>query len=111
MNKLNVCVIDMVAKAPTKKLWARVMNANLAGIMPQVVATWCEQRGHNITYITYMGEPLDDLLGELPDDVDIAFIGAFTQAAYISYALSNLFRSRGAVTVLGGPHARSYPQD
>jgi len=25
--------------------------------------------------------------------------------------LSNLFRSRGAVTALGGPHARCYPED
>jgi len=111
MPKLNVCVVDMVAKAPTRKMWAKVMNANLASIMPQVVATWCEQRGHDVTYITYMGEPLDDLLSQLPDKADVAFIGAFTQAAYISYALSYLFRDRGAVTVLGGPHARSYPHD
>jgi hypothetical protein len=111
MRKLNVCVIDMVAKTPTKKLWAKVMNANLASIMPQVVAAWCEQKGHDVTYVTYMGEPLEQLLDELPDKVDIAFTGAFTQAAYISYALSYLLRSRGAVTVLGGPHARAYPQD
>lgn len=111
MRKLNVCVIDMVAKGPTKKLYAKVMNANLAAIMAQVVATWCEQKGHKVTFITYMGEPLEDFLKEIPAQVDVAFIGAFTQAAYISYALSNLFRERGAVTVLGGPHARCYPQD
>src|SRR5439155_770894 len=29
----------------------------------------------------------------------------------LAYALSNLFRSRGAITVLGGPHARCYPED
>ena len=39
------------------------------------------------------------------------FIGAFTQSAQLAYALSNLFRQRGAVTVLGGPHARCYPED
>lgn len=111
MRKLNICVIDMVAKGPTKKLYAKAMNANLAAIMTQVVATWCEQKGHEVTFITYMGEPLDDFLKELPGKVDVAFIGAFTQAAYISYALSNLLRARGAVTVLGGPHARCYPQD
>ena len=33
------------------------------------------------------------------------------QAAQLAYALSNLFRQRGAVTVLGGPHARCYPED
>jgi hypothetical protein len=40
-------------------------------------------------------------------DVDLVFIGALTEAA-CSLTLSNLF-SRGAVTVLGGPHARCYP--
>ena len=29
----------------------------------------------------------------------------------VAYALSNYFRSQGAVTVLGGPHSRSYPED
>src|SRR4029453_16603260 len=29
----------------------------------------------------------------------------------LAYALSNLFRSKGAVTVIGGPHARCYPED
>src|SRR4029453_7377953 len=47
----------------------------------------------------------------LPDNPDLIFIGAFTEAALLAYALSNLFRSRGAVTVLGGPHARCYPED
>ena len=38
-------------------------------------------------------------------------IGAFSRAAQAAYAISNLFRQHGAVTVLGGPHARCYPQD
>jgi hypothetical protein len=59
--------------------------------------------------VCYTG--LENLLEELPQDVDLVFIGAFSQAALLSYALSNLFRSRGAVTVLGGPHARCYPED
>ena len=44
-------------------------------------------------------------------DVELVFIGAFTEAALLAYALSNLFRSKGAVTVLGGPHSRCYPED
>ncbi len=48
---------------------------------------------------------------ELPFDLDLLFIGAFTQSAQLAYALSNLYRSRGVVTVLGGPHARCYPED
>ncbi len=109
MRKLRIGIIDLVTKAPTRTLYARVMHANLASIMPQVIATWCEREGHEVTLLCYTG--LEDLVAELPDDVDLVFIGAFTQAAQLAYALSNLFRSKGAITVLGGPHARCYPQD
>ncbi len=85
------------------------MHANLASIMPQVVGVWCEAEGHEVTLVCYTG--LEDLASELPDQVDLVFIGAFTEAALLAYALSNLFRSKGAVTVLGGPHARCYPED
>jgi len=85
------------------------MHANLASIMPQVVGVWCEAEGHDVTFVCYTG--FENLLKELPADVDLVFIGAFTEAALLAYALSNLFRSRGAVTVLGGPHARCYPED
>lgn len=108
-RKLRVGIIDLTDKGPNKSLWARIMNANLAGIMPQVAAVWCERQGHDVTFVCYTG--LENLLDELPTDVDILFISAFSQAAQLSYAISNLFRSRGAVTVLGGPHARCYPQD
>ena len=85
------------------------MHANLASIMPQVVGVWCEAEGHEVTLVCYTG--LENLTKELPDKVDLVFIGAFTEAALLAYALSNLFRSKGAVTVLGGPHARCYPED
>ncbi len=111
MRKLNICVIDLVAKAPTKRYSGRVMNANYVSIMPQIVALWCEQEGHNVDYIVYTGTQLETLLEEIPAKPDLAFIGGFTQAGQLSYALSNFLRSRGAVTALGGPHARCYPQD
>ncbi|MEP6688226.1 MAG: radical SAM protein, partial [Gemmatimonadales bacterium] len=85
------------------------MNANLASIMPQVIGVWCEQEGHDVTLVCYTG--MEDLLEELPSDLDVLFIGAFTQSAQLAYALSNLYRKKGAVTVLGGPHARCYPED
>lgn len=109
MAKLKIGVIDLVSKGPTQTLWARSMHANLASIMPQVVATWCEQEGHDVQLICYTG--LEDLRKELPKGVNLVFICAFTQAALLGYALSNYFRSQGAVTVLGGPHARCYPDD
>jgi len=109
MRKLRIGVIDLVTKAPTKALYARVMHANLASIMPQVVAHWCEEEGHEVHLVCYTG--LENLIEELPDNVDLVFIGAFTQAGQLAYALSNMFRMKGAVTALGGPHARCYPQD
>jgi hypothetical protein len=85
------------------------MNANFASIMPQVLGVWCEEEGHHVTLVTYTG--FENLYDELPSNVDVVFIGAFTEAAQTAYALSKLFQSRGAITVLGGPHARCYPQD
>src|SRR5690242_9288494 len=85
------------------------MAANLASIMPQVVGVWCREEGHDVAFVCYTGS--ENLLKELPDNVDLVFLSAFTEAAQSAYALSNLFRSRGAVTALGGPHARCYPHD
>ena len=109
MRRLSIGIIDLVAKAPTRTMWMRVMGANFVSIMPQVVATWCEEKGHDVTLVTYTGR--ENLIEDLPADVDLVFISSFTEAALLSYALSNLFRSRGAITALGGPHARCYPQD
>ncbi len=109
MRKLRIGIIDLVSKGPTKALWARVMNANLASIMPQVVGVWCQREGHDVFFMCYTG--LEDLSAELPRDLDLVFIGAFTESAHLAYALSNRFHAQGAVTVLGGPHARCYPQD
>lgn len=109
MTKLKIGIIDLVSKRPDSSLWSRIMHANLASIMPQVVATWCEQEGHEVKMICYTGS--EDLRSELPRDVNLVFISSFTQAALLAYSLSNFFRSQGAVTVLGGPHARCYPDD
>src|SRR5579862_9824319 len=109
MQKLQIGIIDIVSKGPTRALYARVMNANLASIMPQVIGVWCRQLGHDVTLVCYTG--FENLLEELPETLDVLFIGAFTEAAHTAYALSNLFRSRGAITILGGPHARCYPED
>ncbi len=109
MRKLRIAIIDLVTNAPTRSPWARVMFPNFASIMPQVVATWCEKQGHDVRLECYTGR--EDLETQLAHDADLVFIGAFSQAAQLAYALSRLFRSRGVVTALGGPHARSYPED
>ncbi|HEX5436635.1 MAG TPA: hypothetical protein VFW98_05730 [Gemmatimonadaceae bacterium] len=109
MRRLRVTVLDLTNERPTRALYARLMNANLASIMPQVVAVWCEQAGHHVRFVCYTG--FEDLAREVLVDTDVLFVGAFTQAAHLAYAISNLLRQRGAVTVLGGPHARCYPHD
>lgn len=109
MKRLNVAVIDLVTNRPTRALYSRFMNANLASIMGQAVAVWCEELGHNVHYLCFTGA--QDILRAVGDDVDVVFVGAFTRSAQTAYALSSYFRSRGIVTMLGGPHARCYPDD
>jgi len=109
MRRLRIGILDLVTRNAHPSLYGRLMNANFASIMPQALAVWCEQEGHRVKLVCYTG--LEDVLEELPADLDVVFVGAFTEAAHLSYALSNFFRRRGAVTVLGGPHARCYPED
>jgi hypothetical protein len=109
MTPLKITVLDLVAKGPATSTFRRIMNANTASIMPQVMATWCEELGHSVRYLCYTG--FEDLDAELRHDCDVLFIGSFSRSAQTAYAISNLYRKRGAVTVLGGPHARCYPED
>src|ERR1019366_3704560 len=71
MKRLRIGVIDIVSRGPTRALYARIMNASLASIMPQVIGVWCQQEGHEVTFICYTG--FEDLLTELPENVDVVF--------------------------------------
>jgi hypothetical protein len=53
VRRLRIGVIDLVTRGPTRALYARVMNANLASITPQVVGVWCEAEGHEVTFHAY----------------------------------------------------------
>jgi hypothetical protein len=105
----RVTIVDLVTYGTGGKYFSRMMNANYASIMPQAVAVWCAELGHEVNYICYTGA--EDLVREAEARPDIVIIGAFTRSALAAYAVSNLFRLNGAVTVLGGPHARCYPED
>ena len=78
-------------------------------IMPQVISVWCRQLGHETFYTTYYG--VGDPGRSLPKDLDVVFISCFTNASGLAYALARLYRKRGALTVIGGPHAKSFPTD
>jgi hypothetical protein len=109
LRRRKVGILDLITKSHSRSLWNRVMQPNFASIMPQVIAVWCENLGHDVTFVSYTGS--EDISDELPSDCDVLFISAFTHAAQLAYAISNSFRQRGVVTVLGGPHARSYPEN
>lgn len=109
MRKLRIGIIDLVANSPNTSLYARAMRANLASIMPQALAVWCEEEGHEVFLTYYAGH--QNMVEDVPDDLDVVFIGAFTTSALVAYALSNYYQSKGIVTVLGGPHSRCYPED
>jgi hypothetical protein len=109
MRKLRVGVVDFITKSPNHSIWSRVMHANMTGIMPQVIARWSEDEGHDVDYFIFTG--FENLVTDVPKDVDIVFISSFTQSAIQAYALSAKYRKHGVVTVLGGPHARCYPED
>ncbi len=109
MKRLKITILDLVTEGPTNSIYARVMNQNLASIMPQVLGVWCEQMGHDVHFVCYTG--LENLDGELQREADLLFIAAFTRSAHLAYAISNQFRQKGTITALGGPHARCYPED
>lgn len=105
----KIGILDLLTSRPVRSLYERIMVPNNASIMPQVVGVWAEELGCEVHYALYTGE--GDPRSALPPDLDVLFVSAFTSAAAIAYWVSRSFRERGVVTVLGGPHARAYPED
>ena len=110
MRPVRIAVIEILSgAAPVAHLhgWIeRIYIQQLYSIMPQVVAGWCRQAGHDVHYVTYYGQTAPERL--LPDDVELVFISAHTQAAALAICVSRLLRLRGVQTVLGGPHATAF---
>jgi len=86
-----------------------VITKQYASIMPQAIAVWCRELGHQTHYGSYYGS--GDPRRLLPDDLDLVFIATYTQASALAYALAKLYRRGGATTVVGGPHAKAFPDD
>ena len=109
---MRIGVLDILVDSPCT--WANyayrvVLKKQYASIAPQAVAVWCRQLGHKVSYAAYYGQK--DPRRMLPDDLDVVFISTYTQSSALGYALSKLYRSEGVLTVIGGPHARSFPVD
>jgi hypothetical protein len=113
LKRLRVGVIELISDSVWQNWGTRYYGARFkrhyASIMPQVVAVWCQQLGHDVTYSTYFGQQDPESL--LPRQLDVLFVSTYTHASATACALARLHGSRGALTVIGGPHARSFPHD
>ncbi len=111
--RLRVGVLELlvaeVACSAAHRIYGYLLTRQYAGIMSQTVSVWCRRLGCNTFYATYYGQADPGSL--LPADLDVVLISAYTRASALAYALARLFREQGAFTVLGGPHAKSFPQD
>ncbi len=105
-------MLDLLADATPggwDRLYAAHFRRQFTSLTPQAVSVWARELGHEVFYATYYGQALPTTL--VPDDLDVVFIGAYTKASALAYALARWFGSRGALTVIGGPHATSFPDD
>ena len=110
---MRVGILELLAPARATS-WKQSIEHYLttkqhASIMPQAIAVWCRQLGHEVFYATYYGQ--GDPKKQLPDDLDVVFIGSITRSSALSYALSKLYQQEKTLTVIGGPHAKSFPHD
>src|SRR5580693_7604663 len=109
---MKIGVLELVAlpaRSRAESVGRVILTKQFAAIMPQAVTVWCRQLGHRTHYASYYG--MGDPFALLPSDLDIVFISCVTHASGLAYALAKLFRRNGALTVIGGPHAKSFPTD
>lgn len=110
---MRVGILDLliasVAQGPIEAIHNHRFKRHLASITPQAIASWCRQLGHDVRYATFYGQADPKTL--LPDDLDVVFMAAFTQASALAYALAKRYRRAHTLTIIGGPHARAFPID
>lgn len=110
---MRIGVLDILTEAVSPRwlnnTYNRHFRRHYASITPQAVSVWCRELGHEVHYATYFGQGRPDEI--LPADLDVIFIATYTQASVVAYALARIYRRRGTLTVLGGPHATAFPTD
>lgn len=109
---MKVGILELVATPPPSPLsyvYYGLFSKQYASITPQVISVWCRQLGHESYYATYYG--FGDARHRLPVDLDMVFISCCSQFALLAYGLAKLYRKTGVKTVIGGPHAKSFPRD
>lgn len=110
---MRIGVIEILKASANRGLGQRLYSGAIikqyASVMPQAVAVWCRELGHDVHYATYYGQ--QDPRSLLPADLDLVFVATYTQASALAYALAKRFRAEGTTTVIGGHHAKSFPDD
>jgi radical SAM superfamily enzyme YgiQ (UPF0313 family) len=110
---MRIGIIDIVSETllggRMGRIYGTYFRRQFMSIMPQAVAVWCRALGHDVHYATYWGQV--DPLSLVPGDADVVFVLSYTQSSALAYGLAAALKRRGALTVLGGPHARSFPTD
>lgn len=110
---MRVGIIEIIVDIPSTntitRLYGEYFKKQQVSLMPQAVAVWCRQLGHEVHYCTYYGQ--SDPKRLLPSGLDVVFVATPTQCSALAYALAKLYRREKTLTVIGGPHARSYPLD
>ncbi|MBP0019859.1 MAG: radical SAM protein [Cyanobacteria bacterium SBLK] len=109
---MRVGILDIIILPSTSvmdRFYHITMTKQFASIVPQVISVWCRQLGHETFYATYYGA--GDPFRLLPDDLDIVFFGCCSVVSPLAYALAKFYRKAGTITVVGGPHAESFPVD
>ena len=111
--RLRIGIIELLTDKRTsgwvERAYAYWLTKQFASLTPQAVSVWCRQLGHEVHYTTYYGQA--DPRSLLPHDLDVLFVCSHTRTSGLAYALAKLFRKARTVTVIGGPHAKSYPAD
>jgi hypothetical protein len=107
VRHLRVAILDFITHKTTDPWFeSQVLLPNFASIMPQAVAAWAEELGCEVFYETFTGQ--EDLFRSFPGDIDVLFLSCFSRSSFLAYAVAHRFRQQGVITVLGGPHARSF---
>ena len=110
---MRIGILELMSAGAAENLGQKAYNFLLtrqyASIMPQAISVWCRNLGHEVFYATYFGNRDPKTL--LPKALDVVFISTYTQASALAYALAKLYRKEKTLTVIGGPHAKQFPED
>jgi hypothetical protein len=108
---MKISVLEILtnpAQSSYELLFDALVSRQYSSIMPQTVSYWCRSLGHEVVYATYWG--FGNILKKLPVDVDVVFVSCPSHLSHLAYAVAKFYQNI-AIRVLGGPHAKCYPQD